>query len=320
VTTGSEFTSQYNWQIKKDNQGTRVDLFLRNSVQGITRSHLKHLIEEGFVKIDSVEVLKPAVKLKAGQVVTLDIPAPKPMKAIAQNIPLDIRYEDEYLVVVNKPQGLVVHPAAGHPDGTLVNGILYACGISSGDPLRPGIVHRLDKDTSGLMVIAKKESVHLHLALQFHDHSVDRSYLVLVAGNPPPSGIWETLHGRKDGDRKKFSTKVTRGKVAKSEFKTLELFKGAAELKVVLKTGRTHQVRVHCQDHGFPVLGDPWYGPKKLSPKLKVINDMLQGQALHAEILGFEHPVTGKRMLFSSEPPENFKKALEMLELLNFRG
>jgi 23S rRNA pseudouridine1911/1915/1917 synthase len=159
---------------------------------------------------------------------------------------LDVRFEDDYLIVVNKPQGLVVHPAPGHPGGTLVNGILHGRTTAGGDPLRPGIVHRLDKDTSGLLVVAKRADAHAGLAQQFHDHSIVRRYLALVVGEPADEGVWRTLHGRRPGDRKRFSSRVERGRPAVSRFAVRERLVGAALLEVILETGRTHQVRVHC--------------------------------------------------------------------------
>jgi len=229
---------------------------------------------------------------------------------------LDVRFEDEHLIVVNKPQGLVVHPAPGHPAGTLVNGLLHGRATAGGDPLRPGIVHRLDKDTSGLIVVAKDERTHAALAHQFHEHTIDRRYRALVVGAPPDEGVWSTLHGRRPADRRLFSSRVTRGRRAVSRFATIERFPGAAQLRVTLETGRTHQVRVHCFDHGFPVLGDRWYAPRRLGPELKRIHERLPGQALHAELLGFEHPVTGARVDLRSDPPEAFLAALESLRAL----
>ena len=298
--------------VKKDDHNIRFDHFLTAQEAGPTRSQLKRLIESGYALLDG-ETSRPSKKLKEGQVVDLKIPPPEPLSAEPEDLPIDIVHEDEFLLVVNKQQGLVVHPAPGHPRGTLVNGILHACALSCDNPLRPGIVHRLDKDTSGLMVVAKNEMVHVDLAKQFHVHSVDRRYTALVSGDPPERGEWKTLHGRKDGDRKKFSTKVQRGKIAVSIFKIEERYSNAAMLKVELRTGRTHQVRVHCQDHGFPILGDPWYGPKKMSLTLKEIHDALPGQALHAEILGFNHPVTKKRMFFRVDPPDHIAAAIAKL-------
>ena len=312
VSKPQEVLDVWRWIVEEEDHGLRLDLYLAAQEVGPTRSQLKKMIETGLALVDG-EPSRPAKKLQAGQTVELRIPPPQPSSALPQEMDLDIRHEDNSLVVVNKPPGLVVHPAPGHPDGTLVNGLLFACSTSGGDPLRPGIVHRLDKDTSGLMVVAKNERVHAHLAAQFSEHSVDRRYLVLVTGDPPAAGQWDTLIGRRDGDRKKFSTRVRQGKRAISSFKTIERFPGAAALNVTLQTGRTHQVRVHCSDHGFPVLGDPWYGPKRMTEALRQIHNALHGQALHAEILGFEHPDGGQRLSFRSDPPPPFLDALAAL-------
>ena len=220
------------------------------------------------------------------------------------------------MVVLNKPQGMVVHPAPGHPGGTLVNGLVHHFSISAGDSLRPGLVHRLDKDTSGLMVMARTEEALRNLTEQFQIHSVNRRYRVLVAGNPPDNITLKTWHGRQSSDRKKFSSKVAKGKEAISVIETLERFAGAAMIQVTLHTGRTHQVRVHCYDNGFPLLGDPMYPPKKLPAILKEIHQRLPGQALHAELLGFDHPMSGKRMCFKSDPPPIFQNALNLLRAL----
>ncbi len=301
------------WVAGKKDAGARLDHFLRDHHPDATRSRLKKLITTGYVSIDGEIVVRPAAKIREGEEVVLTLPPPEALSVCPEEMALDIRYEDDYLLVVNKPQGLVVHPSPGHSSGTLINGILFGRTAKGGDPLRPGIVHRLDKDTSGLLVVAKTENAHALLAEQFHDHSVDRRYQVLVAGNPPEKGEWKTLHGRHPRDRRRFSSKVTRGKEAKSLFATAERFKGAALLKVNLMTGRTHQVRVHCYDHGFPVLGDPWYAPRHLSPELFKIHRSLPGQALHAELLGFEHPATGEHLRFESTPPEPFQDALKAL-------
>jgi 23S rRNA pseudouridine1911/1915/1917 synthase len=301
------------WVVDKEDTGARLDHFLRDRRGDVTRSRLKKLINTGYVSIDGEVVVRPAAKIREGEEVVLILPPPEALSVCPEEMSLDIRYEDDYLLVVNKPQGLVVHPGPGHSNGTLINGILFGRTAKGGDPLRPGIVHRLDKDTSGLLVVAKTENAHAQLAEQFHDHSVDRRYQALVAGNPPQKGEWKTLHGRHPRDRRRFSSKVRRGKEATSRFATVERFKGAALLKVTLLTGRTHQVRVHCHDHGYPVLGDPWYGPRHLSPELFNIHRSLPGQALHAELLGFEHPVTGERLRFESTPPEPFQEAVNAL-------
>jgi 23S rRNA pseudouridine1911/1915/1917 synthase len=287
---------------------------LRDRNADITRSRLKKIINTGYVSVDGEVVIRPASKIREDEEVVLTVPSPVALSVVPEEMWLDIRYEDDYLLVVNKPQGLVVHPAPGHSSGTLINGILFGRTAKGGDPLRPGIVHRLDKDTSGLLVVAKTENAHAILAEQFHNHSVDRRYRVLVAGNPPPKGEWKTLHGRHPRDRRRFSSKVQRGKQAISRFVTVERFKGVALLQVTLLTGRTHQVRVHCHDHGYSVLGDPWYGPRHLSPELFKIHRSLPGQALHAELLGFEHPVTRASLRFESQPPKAFQEAVDALK------
>ena len=307
------------FSVTSEEAKSRLDRFLAQKEQerklGLSRSQLKKLIESGHVTVDGA-ASRPAKKLVENERVALTIPSAKPLDLIPENIPLDIYYEDKDLIVINKPKGLVVHPGPGHASGTLVNALLHARNIEGGDPLRPGIVHRLDKDTSGLMVVAKQEAVHAALAVQFHDHTVNRRYRVLVVGAPKTDGIWETLHGRNPHDRRRFTTKVSKGKLAKSRYQVNARFNGASELQITLETGRTHQVRVHCHDHGFPVLGDPLYSPKHLPPPIRAIHHQLDGQALHAELLGFEHPRSGKRLLFESPPPETYRLALDALKSL----
>lgn len=310
-----ELLDSWRWVIKKGEAGLRLDHFLKDRETGLTRSRLKKLIDSGFLTIDGDVTLRPAEKTREHQEVVLFKPPIEPLSLEPEEMPLDIRYEDAYLMVVNKPQGLVVHPAPGHWSGTLINGLLFGRTTGGGDPLRPGIVHRLDKDTSGLLVVAKQEEAHVALAGQFQTHSVDRRYQVLVAGSPPEKGEWRTLYGRHPVDRRRYSSKVTRGREALSRFVTVERFKGGALLRVSLFTGRTHQVRVHCRDHGYPVLGDPSYGPRHLSGELAEINRGLTGQALHAELLGFDHPVSGERLCFESIPPEPFMLALNRLRI-----
>ena len=301
------------WSVTPEEQGQRLDRWLSEKGIEPSRSQLKKFIEGGRVLIDGEPENRPSRKLKSGQVVTLEIPPPEPLNAAPEEIPLEICYEDEAVIVLNKPQGMVVHPAPGHPGGTLVNGLVYHFGISAGNELRPGLVHRLDKNTSGLMVVARTDAALRKLTEQFQVHSVDRRYKALVAGNPPEHAEIRTLHGRKPNDRKMFSSKVARGKEAVSIIQTIERFTGAALIRVTLHTGRTHQVRVHCFDNGFPLLGDPVYVPRRLSNELKQIHQSLPGQALHAELLGFDHPCSGKRMTFQMEPPRAFNRALEQL-------
>jgi 23S rRNA pseudouridine1911/1915/1917 synthase len=302
----------WRWFVEKEDAGVRLDHFLADQEIGLTRSRIKKIIDAGLATMAG-EVARPAQKLAVGQEIVLRVPPPEPLSAAPEKMELDIRFEDEAVIVVNKPQGLVVHPAPGHPCGTLVNGILYGRTTRGGDPLRPGIVHRLDKDTSGLMVIAKTEAAHASLARQFHEHSVEREYQVLVVGSPPDRGEWDTLHGRNPRDRKLFSSRVERGKRATSRFVTEERLVGAAMLAVSLATGRTHQVRVHCHDHGFPVIGDPQYGPKKLPARLRRIHEDLPGQALHARVLGFVHPLSGRSQRHEAQPPTTFLQALHAL-------
>ncbi len=311
----SDFLDVWRWTIEGDDEGERLDHFLRDQDVGITRSQIKKLIDTDSVTVDGAAT-RPAHKLRAGQRVVLRVPPPEPLSLEPQDIPLDVVYEDDDVVVLNKQQGLVVHPAPGHPNGTLVNALLFGRTTAGGDPLRPGIVHRLDKDTSGLMVVAKNDAAHAGLAEQFHVHSVDRRYQVLVSGRPPQSGTWSTLHGRHPTQRRMFSSRVTRGKSAVSRFETVDRFEGAARLRVVLETGRTHQVRVHCHDHGVSVLGDPLYPPRHLNEALMAIHKKLPGQALHAELLGFDHPRSGRRLRFEIEPPGHFAQALECLQNL----
>lgn len=305
----------WRWIAEEGDAGARLDRFLaqREDLE-LTRSQIKRLVDSGLARVDG-EPARPGKALRPRQVVELRVPPPEPVSAEPEPIPLEIRHQDDDVVVVDKPQGLVVHPAPGHARGTLVNALLHWCAPRGGDPLRPGIVHRLDKDTSGLMVVAKNEIAHAHLALQFHDHTVDRRYAALVAGDPPDRGEWRTLHGRREGDRRLFSSRVRRGRAAVSLFEAAERFSGgpAALLRVTLRTGRTHQVRVHCADHGFPILGDPAYGSRRLPPGLRAVHDALPGQALHAELLGFDHPRTGARLRFESAPPAAFLDALAAL-------
>ena len=318
----SEIYQTFRWTTEEADDGVRLDHFLRDrdipggDHLGVTRARLQKLIAAGLVTVNGV-CSRASRKLRPEQEIVLTIPPPEPLSVDPEEMPLDIRYEDDFLVVVNKPRGLVVHPGPGHPGGTLVNGLLFRHALGGGtDPLRPGIVHRLDKDTSGLIVVAKREDAHAVLARQFHDHTVDRRYRALVSGVPPSQGEWETLYGRSRYHRRAFSSKVTRGKRAATRFVLQERFSEAAELRLTLLTGRTHQVRVHCHDHGFPVLGDRLYPPRHLSLALTEIHRELGSQALHAEILGFDHPATAERLVFESQPPAAFLKALDALRSL----
>ncbi|MDH3845940.1 MAG: RluA family pseudouridine synthase, partial [Myxococcales bacterium] len=231
-----------------------------------------------------------------------------------QAIPLDVLYEDEHLLVVDKPAGLVVHPAPGHPDGTLVNAILHHAAVQGGaDPMRPGIVHRLDKDTGGVMVVAKSAAAHERLVEMFQGHNLERAYLAIVLGRPPLTVTYDTFHARHPGDRKKFTSKGDRGRRAVTHLEMIEPLHGTSLVRCRLETGRTHQIRVHLAEHGHPVLGDRLYGKSIGDLKLRRASTELGRQALHATLLAFAHPITGKPVRFETEPPEDFQKTLASL-------
>jgi 23S rRNA pseudouridine1911/1915/1917 synthase len=298
--------------------GRRLDVFLAGEIPEVSRTQLGRHVAEGAVTVNGAAGA-PSRKLRAGDVVVWTPPEVQPTELRAEEIPLSIVHEDRWLVVIDKPPGLVVHPAAGHEDGTLVNALLAHCrdlrGI--GGELRPGIVHRIDKDTSGLLVVAKDDQTMSALGAAFNAHDIERVYEAFVVGKPPgPGGRIDTLYGRDPRDRKKFSSKVRTGKRAVTNWKVAERFAGAARVEARLETGRTHQVRVHLAALGCALLGDRTYGrpPKDLS--LRAIGDALGRQALHARTLGFVHPATGKAMSFSSELPADMNAALAALRAL----
>ena len=287
--------------------GQRLDKALAEA-SGLSRERIKALMREGRVTLDGKVAAQASHKPAAGSAFAITIPAVTPDEAQPEDIPLNVVFEDEHLIVIDKPAGLVVHPAVGNYDGTLVNALLHHCqgqlsGI--GGVARPGIVHRIDKDTSGLLVVAKSDVAHEGLARQFEDHTVERAYLALVAGNPlPPSGTVTGSIGRSNTNRKKMAlVSEGRGKHAVTHFATLERFALAALVECRLETGRTHQVRVHMTSLGNPLLGDPAYGrtPTKLKPLLA--EHKFERQALHARVLGFIHPVTGAALRFESPLP-----------------
>ncbi len=289
--------------------GCRLDAYLAARVEGLTRSYAQQLIEQGLVLYNG----RPAVKSQRtapGALVQATVPDAQPVEILPQEIPLEIVYEDDSLLIVNKPKGMVVHPAAGNPDGTLVNALLYHCrGKLSGinGEVRPGIVHRIDKDTSGLLVVAKDNETHLALSRQFAVHSITRVYHTVVYGGfSQESGFVEGLIGRHPVDRKKMAVVSKNGKYAYTSYQVEERYTGFTHLSVRLKTGRTHQIRVHMASIGHPVAGDAVYGPRKGLTGL-------QGQCLHAKTLGFVHPGTGAYVEFDSPLPEYFSKFLKTL-------
>jgi 23S rRNA pseudouridine1911/1915/1917 synthase len=297
--------------------GARLDKALAE-VSGLSRERVKALIAEGRVTLDGQHVSQPAAKAGAGARFAIDVPPAAEPKAQPQEIPLKVVFEDEHVIVIDKPAGLVVHPAAGNRDGTLVNALLHHCrgqlsGI--GGVARPGIVHRIDKDTSGLMVAAKSDVAHEGLARQFADHSIERAYLALVSGHPrPASGTIEGRIGRSDRNRKKMAVLAPdsrRGKRAVTHYKVLQELDNCALVECRLETGRTHQVRVHMASIGHPLLGDPLYGRTsvKLRPILKGLG--FERQALHAAVLGFAHPISGKSLRFASEIPADMRELID---------
>jgi 23S rRNA pseudouridine1911/1915/1917 synthase len=298
--------------------GQRLDVFLADAIAEVSRSQLGRHIGQGAVTVNGA-ASAPSRKLRAGDVVVWTPPPVVTTELVAEEIPLAIVHEDRWLVVVDKPAGLVVHPAAGHEAGTLVNALLAHCrdlrGI--GGELRPGIVHRIDKDTSGLLVVAKDDATMNALGAAFKAHTIERVYEALVVGKlPGPGGRIDTLYGRDPKDRKKFSSRVREGKRAVTNWKLVETFAGAARVEARLETGRTHQVRVHLAALGCALLGDQTYGRTPKDPALRPIASALGRQALHARTLGFVHPATGKTMTFRSEPPADMQQALAALRAL----
>ncbi len=298
--------------INKSHCGQRLDIFLAQSDAALSRSQVKSVIEEGDVLVNG-KVPKVSQHLKDGDVIILTIKPPAEPAAVAQEILLDIVYEDESLIVINKPAGMVVHPAPGNPDKTLVNALLFHCNDLSGigGVLRPGIVHRLDKDTSGLIVAAKSDEVHRHLSSQFEKHDVHKKYLAFVWGDVKGShGEIIASVGRHPVNRKKMSTKSKHGKGALTLWKVRERYGVATLLEVEIKTGRTHQIRVHLSDRGYPVVGDAVYGNASriravADPVLKSRLREFNRQALHAAQLSFIHPKKGERMVFTADMPQD---------------
>lgn len=301
--------------VSPDEAGERLDRLLARLRPDRSRSTYARWIADGRVELDEAPASASA-RVKAGQRIRVRPAPPPPSKAEPEAIPLSILYEDTHLVVVDKPAGMVVHPAPGHSGGTLVNALLHHFGALPGeDAARPGIVHRLDAHTSGVMVVARTVEAREGLMAAFSAHAIERSYLAIAVGQPPERATYETLHGRHPRDRKRFTTRVTRGKRALTRLETLERLHGAALVRCMLETGRTHQIRVHLAEHGTPLLGDPVYGKRPKDPRLRAAADALGRQALHAAVLGFDHPVTGAPLRFETPPPDDFRAALEALRV-----
>lgn len=293
-----------------DAPGTRLDVYLSQIVEGLSRSYIQKLIKEGRVSVNGKTNDVKKHQLKENDQVILTIPKPEKLAAEAENIPIEIVYEDDQVIVVNKPQGMVVHPAPGNYSGTLVNALLYHCKdqlSTINGIIRPGIVHRIDKDTSGLLMVAKTDLAHRALAEELKAYKSERIYYALVCGEMKnESGIIKTFLARSTKNRLKMA--VSReGREAITHFEIVKRYHDYTLVKCQLETGRTHQIRVHLQHIGYPIVGDPLYG----SPSAKLKHD---GQLLHAASLGFTHPVTGEFMRFTSEVPAYFQKILDKLE------
>lgn len=297
------------WIADAAEAGLRLDRFLAQRYPELSRSAWQSLLEQGLVERGGVPANKKD-KVAAGDCIQVCLPDPQPIEAQPQDIPLDVVYEDEHLLVVNKPKGMVVHPAPGNPDGTLVNALLHHCrgrlsGI--GGAIRPGIVHRIDKDTSGLLVVAKTDAAHKGLSEQMAVHDIHRVYHAVVYGNlKDDEGTVDAPIGRDPRDRKKMAVTQTNSKQAVTHWRVLERFGRFTYITCRLETGRTHQIRVHMAHIGHPLAGDPVYGPR-------AVIKALEGQCLHAQELGFVHPVTGQELRFDSELPPYFQEYLTRL-------
>ena len=287
--------------------GKRADVYFAGALDS-TRSHVQILLNDGRA-VKGGKAVKPNYRVKAGDVFQVTLPRAIPLEAEPENLPLDIIYEDEDVIVLNKERGMVVHPAPGHSSGTLVNALLFHCRNLSGinGVIRPGIVHRLDKDTSGIMIAAKNDEAHYSLSKQIQDKTAKRTYLCVVRGNiKTDSGIIETRIDRDKNDRKRMAVVKDGGRDAVTEYEVLERFGRFTVVRCRLRTGRTHQIRVHMEYLGYPLVGDPKYSPMKVP--FSII-----GQALHSQTLEFVHPRTGERMYFEAPVPEDMQKILTRL-------
>ena len=296
--------------IETDDVNKRVDVFLNEEMEDISRSALQKNIEKGNITVNGEKISKN-YKLRIGDIVEAELPPPENIDIVPEDIPLDIMYEDDDLIVINKSQNMVVHPAPGHYTGTLVNALMFHCGDNlSGinGVLRPGIVHRIDKDTSGVLVIAKSDLAHKGLSEQLAEHSMKRVYNAIVYNSfSEESGTVDRNIDRSKNDRKKMAVVMQGGRNAVTHYKVIEKLGKYTWVELQLETGRTHQIRVHMSYIGHPLLGDPVYGPKKCPFNLN-------GQVLHAKVLGFIHPRTGEYMEFNSELPDYFSSLIERLK------
>ena len=311
------------YHVEKDYCGTRLDRFLIHATEEMSRSYLQRLIRGGDVTVNDKATKQPSCLLRAGDSVCLTLPPPRPLDTIApENIALDILHEDSHLIVLNKPPGMLVHPANGVNVGTLVNALLAHCTDLSGigGVERPGIVHRLDKDTSGILVVAKTDVVHRGLSVQFEEHSITRQYVAVVCGSPAETTRTIAAQiARSRRDRRRMTTVKTGGRHAVTHYEVLERYAQFSLVQLTLETGRLHQIRVHLQHIGYPVAGDAIYGGEQ-----RALNDAgtaalkhalagLKRQALHARLLGFEHPATGENLTFSVPMPKDMQQVVDAL-------
>jgi 23S rRNA pseudouridine1911/1915/1917 synthase len=307
--------------VPENMESERLDAYIARNVESLTRAAVQRLLETGMITVDGT-LPKPSLKLKGGERVMITVPPPVEAAPVPERIPLDILYEDRDLVVVNKAAGMVVHPGAGNSGGTLVNALLGHCSDLSGigGELRPGIVHRIDKDTSGILVVAKNDAAHLSLSEQFREHTIKRIYLAIVYGSPKgETGRLESVIGRHPLDRKRMSGKARHGKHAVTHWRVMGRYPGMCLIRLRLETGRTHQIRVHLSEAGHPLVGDEVYGGgSRLSsikdPVLRKLIKALGRQALHAKTLGFIHPTTKEYLEFDSELPQDMAAIIGHLE------
>ena len=312
------------YDIQESQRGTRLDRFLISATEGVSRTYLQRLIRDGDVTVNDKIAKQPSYALRDGDRVCLTIPPPRPLDtAQPERISLDILHEDSHLIVLNKPAGMLVHPANGVNVGTLVNALLAHCTDLSGigGVERPGIVHRLDKGTSGVLVVAKTDIVHRELSVQFERHSITRQYVAVVCGAPTETaGTIDARIARSRRDRRRMTTVKTNGRHAVTHYEVLERYPQFARVQLTLETGRLHQIRVHLQHIGHPVVGDAVYGGEQRAmndadtPELKHVLSQLKRQALHARLLGFEHPATGEHLTFLAEVPKEIQRVVDVLQ------
>ena len=313
------------YHIEKEHSGTRLDRFLLHATEARSRTYLQRRIRDGDVTVNDKVGKQPSYLLRDGDRVCLTLPPPRPLDTVApEHIPLDILHEDSHLIVLNKPAGMLVHPANGVNVGTLVNALLAHCTDLSGigGVERPGIVHRLDKDTSGILVVAKTDVVHRGLSVQFERHSITRQYAAVVCGTPAnTTGTIDARIARSRRDRRRMTTVETHGRHAVTHYEVLERYPQFALVQLTLETGRLHQIRVHLQHIGHPVAGDAVYGGEQRAlndantAALKQTLAQLKRQALHARLLGFVHPTTGEKLTFSAPMPKDMQRVVDALRM-----